>query len=64
MLNQVHDQKVSCYVNDAAIGAATEAATGSAASAFLHRHYSKFLDAPPQISGRGAAINFFLISDN
>ena len=32
------------------MGAATEAATGSAASAFSHRHYSKFLDAP-QISG-------------
>ena len=32
------------------MGAATEAATGSAASAFFHRHYSKFLDAP-QISG-------------
>ncbi len=39
-----------CQVKDAGMGAATEAATGSATSAFFHRHYSKFLDAP-QISG-------------
>ena len=39
-------------VKEAGIGAATEAATGSATAAFFHRHYSKILDAPkPTTSG-------------
>ena len=45
--NQVHDQKVK----EAGIGAATEAATGYATSAFFHKHYSKILDAPLNSAG-------------
>ncbi len=48
--------EVSSQVKDAA----TEAATGVKASAFLHRHYSKFLDAP-QICGGGRAMKISLV---
>ena len=37
--------------------------SGSAASAFLHRHYSKFVDGPPKLSGGGGAMKIFLVGD-
>ncbi len=54
-LFQYSIDKVECIM--VPFGAATEAATCSAASALLHRHYSKFW-TPPKFR-EGGAINFF-----
>ncbi len=56
--NQVNDQKSAARSMMQQLGSATEAAFGSAVSAFLQRQYSRILDAP-QILGRGAAIKKF-----
>ena len=46
------------------MGAATEAATGSAASAFFHRHYTvvNFKRPPPQITGGAVMIKKFRLA--
>ena len=54
-MNGLFLKEILWQVNVAGIDAETEAATGSVAAAFLHRHYSQFLDAP-QISGRDGGL--------
>ena len=47
---------------DVVMGAATEAATGAAASASMHRHYSVKIFGRPQISGGPLTTKIFRLA--